>query len=159
MLTYKSSGLILLIRRKLPTGPTQALIPEMTRKTRNDIIEDLDIEMESMERALKALKEIKREIRRKSRSFRRELRKLYKKIVSIERSSLKTPKFSRDTSANFREKNGDNSNKGPKVSHNTLNEGLKSGKKSSHPKSGSMEDLVDELGGHEDIPPNKSPKN
>ena len=131
----------------------------MTRKTRNDIIEDLDIEMKSMERALKALKEIKREIRRKSRSFRRELRKLNKKIVSIERSSLKTPKFSRNTSANFREKNGDNSNKGPKVSHNTLNEGLKSGKKSSHPKSGSMVDLVGELRGHEDIPPNKSPKN
>ena len=159
MLTYKSLGLILLISQKLPTGPIQAPIPEMARKTRNNIIEDLDIEMESMERALKTLKEIKREIRRKSRSFRRELRKLNKKIVSIERSSLKTPKFSRNTSANFREKNGDNSNKGPKVSHNTLNEGLKSGKKSSHPKSGSMVDLVDELGGHEDIPPNKSPKN
>ena len=77
MLTYKSSGFILLIRRKLPTGPTQAHIPENARKTRNNIIEDLDIEMESMERALKALKEIKREIRRKSRSFRRELRTMY----------------------------------------------------------------------------------
>ena len=159
MLTYKSLGLILLIRRKLPTGPTQALIPEMARKTRNNIIEDLDIEMESMERALKALKEIKREIRRKSRSFRRELRKLYKKIVSIERSNPKAPKFSRDTSTKLREKNEDNSDKRPKVSHNTLNGGPKSGKKSSRPKSGSMVGLVGELGGHEDLPPNKSPKN
>ena len=91
--------------------------------------------MESMERALKALKEIKREIRRKSRSFRRELRKMYKKIVSIERSNPKAPKFSRDTSAKLREKNEDNSDKGPKVSHNTLNEGPKSGKKSPRPKS------------------------
>ena len=148
-----------MIRRKLATGPTQSLIPEMARKPRNNIIEDLDIEMESMERALKALKEIKREIRRKSRSFCRELRKLYKKIVSIERSNLKAPKFSRDTSAKFREKNEDNSNKGPKVSHNTLNEGPKSGKKPSRPKSGSMVGLVGELGRHEDIPPNKSPKN
>ena len=87
----------------------------MARKTRNNTIDDLDIEMESMERALKTLKEIKREIRRKSRSFRRELRKLHKEIVSIERSSLKAPKFSRDTSANLREKSEDNSNKGPKI--------------------------------------------
>ena len=69
----------------------------MARKTRNNITEDLDIEMESMERALKALKEIKREIRRKSRSFRRELRKMYKKIVSIERSNPKAPKLLNET--------------------------------------------------------------
>ena len=122
MSTYKSSGLILLISRKLPTGPIQASIPKMAR---NNIIEDLDIEMESMERALRSLKEIKREIRRKSRSFRKELRKLYKQIVLIEKSSLKAPKFSRDTSANLREKSEDNSNKEPKISHNTKNKSPK----------------------------------
>ena len=76
LLTYKSQGPVLLIRRKLPSGPTQALIPEMARKTKIDIIEDLDIEMKSIGRALKVLKEIKREIRRKSKLFRRELRKM-----------------------------------------------------------------------------------
>ena len=106
MLTYKSSGLILLISQKLPTGPIQAPIPEMARKTRNNIIEDLDIEMESMERALRSLKEIKREIRRKSRSFRKELRKLYKQIELIEKSV-------------------DNSNEEPKISHNTKKRGPK----------------------------------
>ena len=114
-----------MIRRKLPTGPIQAPIPEMARKTRNNIIEDLDIEMESMERALRSLKEIKREIRRKSRSFRKELRKLYKQIELIEKSSLKAPKFSRDTSANLREKSEDNSNEEPKISHNTKNKSPK----------------------------------
>ena len=106
MLTYKSSGLILLISRKLPTGPIQASIPEMARKTRNNTIDDLDIEMESMERALRSLKEIKKEIRRKSRSFRKELRKLYKQIALIEKSV-------------------DNSNEEPKISHNTKKRGPK----------------------------------
>ena len=124
-----------MIRRKLPTGPTQALIPEMARKTKIDIIEDLDIEMKSIGRALKVLKEIKREIRRKSKLFRRELRKMYKKIVPIERSNPKTPKFSQDSSTKLREKNKDSSDKRSKVSHNTLNEGSKSGKKSSRSKS------------------------
>ena len=144
-----------MIRRKLSTGPTQALIPEMTRKTRNDIIEDLDIEMKSMDRALKVLKEIKREIRRKSKSFRRELRKMYKKIVSIERSNPKAPKFSRDTSAKLREKNEDNSDKGPKVSHNTLNEGPKPVKKSPRPKSSCPPNSPTKP----TILPNKSPEN
>ena len=103
MSTYKSLGLILLISRKLPTGPIQASIPKMAR---NNIIEDLDIEMESMERALRSLKEIKREIRRKSRSFRKELRKLYKQIALIEKSV-------------------DNSNEEPKISHNTKNKSPK----------------------------------
>ena len=155
MLTYKSSGLILLIRRKLPTGPTQALIPEMTRKTRNDIIEDLDIEMELMERALKALKEIKREIRRKSKSFRRELRKMYKKIVSIERSNPKAPKFSRDTSTKLRERNEANSGRRSKVLYNTLNGGSKSGKKSSRSKSSCPPNSPTKP----TILPNKSPEN
>ena len=144
-----------MIRRKLPSGPTQALIPEMARKTKNDIIEDLDIEMKSIDRALKVLKEIKREIRRKSKSFRRELRKMYKKIVSIERSNPKAPKFSRDTSTKLREKNEDNSDKRSKVSHNTLNEGSKSGKKSSRPKSSCPPNSPTKP----TILPNKSPEN
>ena len=115
-----------MIRRKLPTGATQALIPEMARKTKIDTSEDLDIEMKSISRALKVLKEIKREIRRKSKLFRRELRKIYKKIMPIERSNPKTPKFSQNSSTKLREKNKDSSDKGSKVSCNTLNEGSKS---------------------------------
>ena len=92
-----------MISRKLPSGPIQASIPKMAR---NNVIEELDIEMESMERALRSLKEIKREIRRKSRSFRKELRKLYKQIELIEKSV-------------------DNSDEEPKISHNTKNRGPK----------------------------------
>ena len=124
-----------MIRQKLPSGPTQALIPEMARKTTSDISEDLDKEMNSFDRALKVLKEIKREIRRKNKSFRRELRKMYKKIVSIERLKPKAPKFSRDTSTKLRERNEANSGRRSKVLYNTLNGGSKSGKKSSRSKS------------------------
>ena len=124
-----------MIRRKLPSGPTQALIPEMARKTIIDIGEDLDKEMSSFDRSLKALKRIKREIKRKSKSFRRELRKMYKKIVSIERLKPKAPKFSRDTSTKLRERNEANSGRRSKVLYKTLNGGSKSGKKSSCSKS------------------------
>ncbi len=103
MPTYKGPSLILLISRNLPSGPIQASIPKMAR---NNVIDELDIEMESMERALRSLKEIKREIRRKSRSFRKELKKLYKQIELIERSV-------------------DNSDEEPKISHNTKNRGPK----------------------------------
>ena len=124
-----------MIRRKLPSGPTQALIPEMARKTTSDISEDLDKKMNSFDRALKVLKEIKREIRRKSKSFCRELRKMYKNIVSIERLKPKAPKFSRDTSTKLRERNEANSGRRSKVLYHTLNGGSKSGKKSSCSKS------------------------
>ena len=144
-----------MIRRKLPTGATQALIPEMARKTKIDTSEDLDIEMKSISRALKVLKEIKREIRRKSKLFRRELRKMYKKIVPIERSNPKTPKFSQNSSTKLREKNKDSSDKRSKVSRNTLNEGSKSGKKSLRPKSSCPPNSPTKP----TILPNKSPKN
>ena len=83
----------------------------MAPKTIIDIDEDLDKEMRSFDRFQKALKRIKREIKKKSKSFRRELRKMYKKIVSIERLKPKAPKFSRDTSTKLRERNEANSGK------------------------------------------------
>ena len=58
--TYKSQGPVLLIRRELRSGLTQALIPEMARKTIIDIDEDLDKEMRSFDRFQKALKRIKK---------------------------------------------------------------------------------------------------
>ena len=68
----------------------------------NEVINELDMEMESMEHALRSLKKVKKEIKRKSRSFRKELKKLYKQIELIERSV-------------------DNSVEEPRISHNTKN--------------------------------------
>ena len=144
-----------MIRRKLPSGPTQALIPEMARKTTSDISEDLDKEMNSFDRTLKVLKRIKREIRKKSKSFRRELRKMYKKIVSIERLKLKAPKFSRDTSTKLRERNEANSGRRSKVLYKTLNGRSISGKKSSCSKSSCPPNSSTKP----TILPNKSPEN
>ena len=99
--TYKGPSLILLISRNLPSGPIQASIPKMARNNAmNEVINELDIEMESMEHALRSLKKVKREIKRKSRSFRKELKKLYKQIELIERSvdeNEEEPRISHDT--------------------------------------------------------------
>ena len=68
----------------------------------NKVINELDMEMESMEHALRSLKKVKREIKQKSRSFRKELKKQYKQIELIERSV-------------------DDSDEEPRISHNTKN--------------------------------------
>ena len=117
--TYKSQGPVLLIRRELRSGLTQALISEMAPKTMIDIDEDLDKEMKSFDRLQKALKRIKRELKRKSKSLRRELRTMYKKIVSIEKLKPKAPKSSRATSTKLMERNEANDGRKSKVLYKT----------------------------------------